>query len=109
MVSGNLEKGLTGNLDDPSMYETLLKEDPASILGYYDCLEDLQWAIQHWYHADVAVIEEACRYRDTCVFMVVLENYAMKNNEPWVKTTRVSISPRELLGMYKYYRMIHCF
>lgn len=107
MISEKLEKELIGGtLNDPLMYETLLKENPTSIIKYYDCVEELQWAVQHWYHADVAVIEEAMNTRSGCVFTAVLENYTMKNGGPWIKTSRVQITPNELLGMYLYYQKV---
>lgn len=87
-------------------YEQLLIEDPASIMNYTDCLTSLEWAIEYWYHADVAIIEDITRLGHSCLFCVVLEDYIQRQGDPWLRTVRVDITPHELLGMYRYYRNV---
>lgn len=89
---------------DPLIHEALMS-DPVEACQHADCVEEYQWAIQHWYHADVCVIEEIGMDNHTPYFSVVLEFWKKdEQGNPVYTTTRLSLSPKELLGMYRYYK-----
>lgn len=90
---------------NPLIHDALMS-DPVQACQYAECVEEYQWAIQHWYHADVCVIDEINTGPRNPYFNVVMEYWKKDaDGEPTYKTVKMSLSSEELVGIYRYYKM----
>lgn len=103
----SIEQCITKWMDDvydPASKEEIMK-DPITACQYADYVEDYQWAIQHWFHADVCVLDEIDTSQRNPYFGVVLEFWGTDDHgDPSFKSTRMFLSSNELVGMYQYYK-----
>ena len=82
----------------------ILEKDPIRACQHAEYVEEYQWAIKHWFHSDVAVIEEIHEGKTPYV-TVVLEQWELDaQGTPTFKTTRLDLSEKELVGIYRYYQ-----
>ncbi|MCM1218684.1 MAG: hypothetical protein NC548_29705 [Lachnospiraceae bacterium] len=87
---------------------TLMRLNPVEACKRADCVEEYQWAVQNWFHSDVAVLEEIHTSMRRPYFTVVLENWGrVDDNDASFKITRIDLSESELVGMHQYYLMTH--